>query len=510
MAGLHLGGHPHWGLSLLVLLWSTSVLVVGRVAEDEVAALPGWKGPLPSRVYAGYVPAGESFGHVLHEQYYFVESEGDPAADPVVVWTNGGPGASSFFGPFVEFGPLMLSAASRRTPEYNRTGIPTLWRNEYSWTQFANLLLINSPPPVSYSYCDPAGPSGDGYSCGPWNDTRTAYHNAVYLENWLQKFPEFGRNAWYIVGESYAGIYVPTLVRQILSNPQSKVARLLRGFAVGDGCVGTHVLCGDRAAGPYFLLQFLHGHGQYSDPLHRQVMAQCPRDQLLGYGVPVTDPNCSALLRRVGAEVGPYYEYGLYDACWYQNSLDPPKLLELSKRRWWGPPPPPPHGKSLLREGVNDYDCGGPQAMYEWIQRPEVKRALHVPHDAVFFSGDNGVNFPYTMTEPDLLPFYQHIARETPLRVLVYNGDTDPELNSFIAQNWTRALGLPEREGWRPWTIDGRSYAGGSVTRYRGDLDFATVRGAGHMVPLHKPRVTFELLSRWLRGEDWLPYKPDL
>lgn len=42
--------------------------------------------------------------------------------------------------------------------------------------------------------------------------------------------------------------------------------------------------------------------------------------------------------------------------------------------------------------------------MYEWIQRPEVKRALHVPHDAVFFSGDNGVNFPYTMTEPDLLP----------------------------------------------------------------------------------------------------------
>lgn len=48
------------------------------------------------------------------------------------------------------------------------------------------------------------------YSCGPWNDTRTAYHNAVYLENWLQKFPEFGCNAWYIVGESYAGIYVPS------------------------------------------------------------------------------------------------------------------------------------------------------------------------------------------------------------------------------------------------------------------------------------------------------------
>jgi len=45
----------------------------------------------------------------MHEHYFFIESENDPTTDPVVVWTNGGPGASSFFGIMTELGPFSLS-----------------------------------------------------------------------------------------------------------------------------------------------------------------------------------------------------------------------------------------------------------------------------------------------------------------------------------------------------------------------------------------------------------------
>lgn len=127
--------------------------------------------------------------------------------DPLVVWTNGGPGASSLFGLFVELGPFLVNNDSLQTKSFKSTGVPSLFRNPFSWSKHANLLILNSPPPVGYSYCDPVGPTGDGFSCGTWNDERTAHHNRVFLENWLKEFPEYSKHDWYITGESYAGIY---------------------------------------------------------------------------------------------------------------------------------------------------------------------------------------------------------------------------------------------------------------------------------------------------------------
>ena len=76
--------------------------------------------------------------------------------------------------------------------------------------------------------------------------------------------------------------------------------------------------------------------------------------------------------------------------------------------------------------------------------QPAVKRALHVPDDAFFFQCDNGEGFNYHGNTKALMPFYRHVIENTSLRVLVYNGDTDPGLNSFYAQNWTSALGYVE------------------------------------------------------------------
>lgn len=69
-------------------------------------------------------------------------------------------------------------------------------------------------------------------------------------------------------------------------------------------------------------------------------------------------------------------------------------------------------------------------ALKKWMNASEVKVALHVDANAFFFSGDNGAGFVYNLTEPNLSEFYKHVALNTSLRVLIYNGDTDPGLNT--------------------------------------------------------------------------------
>jgi carboxypeptidase C (cathepsin A) len=135
-----------------------------------------------------------------------------------------------------------------------------------------------------------------------------------------------------------------------------------------------------------------------------------------------------------------------------------------------------------------------------------VQEALHIPEGASFYSVDNAENFNYTATEPDLQPFYRDVASGKygrDIRVLVYNGDTDPSITSFAAQDWTSRLGLEEMESWRPWTVDGCRRMGGYVTRYKGSFDFLTIRGAGHMVPTYKPDSSFAFLKAWIENDEY-------
>merc|ERR1711907_189380 len=96
--------------------------------------------------------------------------------------------------------------------------------------------------------------------------------------------------------------------------------------------------------------------------------------------------------------------------------------------------------------------------------------------------------------------FYQEVVDGSKLRVLVYEGDTDPGINSFVSQNWTSALGFEEKQAWRPWTIDGKQYMGGYVTSYEGDFDYVTIRGSGHMVPEYKAKVAHEMMRSWINN----------
>ena len=145
---------------------------------DVVASLPGWDGPLPSRWFSGFIPVALEGVQAINSHYIYVEREPVPGAEqgpaPILLWSNGGPGASSMFGLLTELGPFMLSDESLATEAFKKTGIPSLIRNPRAVTRVADLLVFDAPPPVGFSWCAPAGPAGDGLSCGNWTDERTA------------------------------------------------------------------------------------------------------------------------------------------------------------------------------------------------------------------------------------------------------------------------------------------------------------------------------------------------
>jgi carboxypeptidase C (cathepsin A) len=471
---------------------------------DVVKSLPGWSKPLFSKTYAGYIEVGsKDKATKMYEHYLFFESEKDPANDPLIMWTNGGPGASSFFGAFSELGPYYLSYASTKTASYKSTGIPTLFENAYRWTKLGNLLIRNLPPPIGFSYCDPIGPAGDGYSCGPWNDTSVAKHSYDFMHNWIQTFPEYKGRDLFLTGESYAGVYVPMLAREILAHG-GELAGQLKGLAVGDGCT-TGLGCVPHH-GPYFDVEFFHGHGQFSDKTYREIKTTCSEDELFNG---VKDTSCKKVLDKMDAERGYSFAYNLYDECydfalstsrkWHERLPFGPSVTARSRRLSGATNPNPTWH-------MDGSPCGGTGVLPHWVNNSAVKKALHVSEDANFFTGDNGVGFTYIGTEPDLTPWYKKVAQTTKLRVLIYNGDTDPGLNSFLGENWTAGLGLREKEAWRPWTRDGKIKMGGYVTRYEGDFDYLTIRGSGHMVPEYKPEAAFVFLEHFLQNREYPRY----
>ena len=103
-----------------------------------------------------------------------------------------------------------------------------------------------------------------------------------------------------------------------------------------------------------------------------------------------------------------------------------------------------------------------------------MRAALNIQPDNRFNSADNGVGMNYTLTEPNVLPIYDRARAEARLRVLVYNGDTDPGINSMVTQDKYFAhfdsLGVKATEEWRPWTTDGKQRMGGYVVTYPGDF----------------------------------------
>lgn len=116
-------------------------------------------------------------------------------------------------------------------------GATNFTKNEYSWNNEVNMVYIESPAGVGFSYCD------DIKKCKNFNDENSSWDNLDALFSFFEKFPEYRSNDLYITGESYAGVYVPYLAYRIHNYNQeamktsspNKLIFNLKGIIVGNG-----------------------------------------------------------------------------------------------------------------------------------------------------------------------------------------------------------------------------------------------------------------------------------
>lgn len=77
-----------------------------------------------------------------------------PSTDPLLLWLNGGPGCSSVGGePVYSFRLIQyLGLIEENGPFHVADFGNTVYLNKYAWNKFANVLFLESPAGVGYSY----------------------------------------------------------------------------------------------------------------------------------------------------------------------------------------------------------------------------------------------------------------------------------------------------------------------------------------------------------------------
>jgi len=137
-----------------------------------------------------------------------------------------------------------------------------------------------------------------------------------------------------------------------------------------------------------------------------------------------------------------------------------------------------------------------------WLGLSSVQQALHVTAANVssWQVCNLDVNSQYGRTQGNLLPLYPTLIKA--YKVLIYSGDTDACVPHVGTEQWTSGLGFSVNNAFAPWTFNsgtGSGQVGGYVVQYNAnDFTYATVKGAGHMVPQYQPAAAYQMFTNWL------------
>ncbi|KAJ5232449.1 Peptidase S10 serine carboxypeptidase [Penicillium chermesinum] len=129
------------------------------------------------------------------------------------IWFNGGPGCSSLIGLMTGNGPISFDGNSTK-----------LIRNPNSWTKLGHVLYIDQPVGTGFSTAGRFARTND----------QVTTDFVRWLHTFYTYFPHLQAKKVHMMGESYAGIYVPYFANAIVNGTYA-LPLDLRSISIGDG-----------------------------------------------------------------------------------------------------------------------------------------------------------------------------------------------------------------------------------------------------------------------------------
>ncbi|OIW19930.1 hypothetical protein TanjilG_30844 [Lupinus angustifolius] len=430
---------------------------------DSIASLPGQPPNIHFQHFSGYVTLDHNKQKALF--YYFVESQTDPASKPLVLWLNGGPGCSSLgVGAFSENGPF------RPNGEF-------LIQNEYSWNREGNMLYLETPVGVGFSYAKGSS------SYKTMNDEETARDNVVFLQGWFNKFPQYRNRDLFLAGESYAGHYVPQLAELMIEmNRKNKIFNL-KGIALGNPVLEYVADFNSRA-------EFFWSHGLISDSTYKMFTKVCNYSRYVSeYYRDSVSPLCSKVMGQVTKETSKFVDK-------YDVTLDVCISSVLSQSKVICP-------QNQIQQASERIDVCVDDKVTNYLNRRDVQDALHAKLVGVrkWDVCSNILDYDMLNLEVPTLPVVGSLVKAG-VRVLIYSGDQDSVIpltgSRTLVKKLATQLGLNTTIPYRVWF--GGQQVGGWTQVYGNILSFATVRGAAHEVPFSQPERSLVLFKSFLEG----------
>ncbi|KAF1313118.1 Serine protease family s10, partial [Globisporangium splendens] len=425
-----------------------------------------------TRDEAGYIKLANGVDNNYF--YWFFESQHEPRRDPLLLWLTGGPGASGFIGLLKENGPCRVREQDLTTEV-----------NPYSWNNRANMIWIDQPTDVGFSY----GSDADIVT----NSSRVAENVYWFLQGFLQKHPEFEGRGFYVTGESYAGHYIPVVAHYI--KLQNKFQRVntkrinLQGIAIGNGWTVP-------------ITQIRHA----IDPVYNNA-----------YNITLLSPEDTDELKRdidecvvaVPAACLPPSDMNAsvcsdVDSRCYEKVF---KSIEnkASRNRF--------DFRQVCPGGIEENGfCGGIPEVEKFLNQPYVRKYLNVSDDKVgtFKIASDVAADAILQGSDDATSAAPLIAEllETGIRILIYVGEADFACNWQGNLAWMKELDWSGKKGFNSATdqefisrdpVDRAATPvhAGTVVVFE-NFVFVRVFNAGHMVPTHQPAVALDIINRFL------------